>query len=104
MSEQPDIGKLVDQVSVQPGSIVSRKLMETGHGRVVLFAFDAGEALSEHTSPYTAMVVVLEGSGRMTVGGREVRLNPGEACIFPANVPHAVEAVSKMKMLLFMLQ
>ena len=104
MLAHPDVWKLVDQVAVQPGSIVSRKLVETAHGRVVLFAFDAGEALSEHTSPYTAMVVVLEGKGKMTVGGEEVFLNPGEACLFPANIPHAVEAVSRMKMLLVMIQ
>jgi len=104
MTSQPDVWKLVEQVSVQPGSIVSRKLVETPHGRVVLFAFDAGEALSEHTSPYTALVTVLEGEARITVGGREAVVGAGEACLLPAQVPHAVKARTALKMMLVMLQ
>lgn len=85
-------------------SIVSRVLAENSAGTVTLFAFDAGEGFSEHTAPYDALVHVIEGEGKFTVDGRARRVAEGQVLLMPANVPHAVKAVRRFKMLLTMLR
>jgi quercetin dioxygenase-like cupin family protein len=82
----------------------SRVIACTGGGSVTLFAFDAGEELGEHTTPYDALVVVLEGELRLTVGGAPVRAVSGSVVRLPANVPHAIESPGRSKMMLVMLQ
>ena len=72
--------------------IASRVLAKTGGGSVTLFAFDAGQGLTEHTSPFEALVMVLEGSLALTIAGAPVRATPGTIVRMPANVPHALEA------------
>jgi quercetin dioxygenase-like cupin family protein len=84
--------------------IASRVLAKTGGGNVTLFAFDAGQGLSEHTAPFDALVFVLEGILALTVGGRAVTATPGTVVRMPANVPHALEATARTKMLLVMLR
>jgi len=84
--------------------IASRVLAKTGGGSVTLFAFDAGEDLSEHTSPFDALVLVLEGSLDLTIGGRRVRATPGTIVVMPADVPHALDAREPTRMLLVMLR
>jgi quercetin dioxygenase-like cupin family protein len=84
--------------------IASRVLARTTGGNLTLFAFDAGEQLSEHTAPYDALVLVLEGSLTLTVGGTPVPAAPGTIVRMPANVPHAVEASEPSRMLLLMLR
>lgn len=84
--------------------IASRVLAKTGGGSVTLFAFDAGQALSEHTAPFDALVLVLEGTLALTVGGKAVAAVPGTVVRMPANVPHALEATARTKMLLVMLR
>ena len=84
--------------------IASRVVAKTDGGNVTLFAFDAGQGLSEHTSPFDALVLVLEGDLALTVGGRAVRATPGTIVRMPANVPHALEASARTKMLLIMLR
>ncbi|HQF12879.1 MAG TPA: cupin domain-containing protein, partial [Thermogutta sp.] len=71
---------------------------------ITLFAFDAGQAVSEHTAPFDAMIHVLEGAADVTVGQDKHTVNAGESILLPANVPHAVRAPQAFKMLLFMLR
>jgi quercetin dioxygenase-like cupin family protein len=84
--------------------IASRVLARSPGGNLTLFAFDAGQGLTEHTSPYEAMVIVLEGSFTLTIGGAPVRAPVGTIVRMPANVPHAVAAVGRSRMLLIMLR
>jgi quercetin dioxygenase-like cupin family protein len=84
--------------------IASRVLAKTVGGNLTLFAFDAGQGLTEHTSPFDAIVLVLEGALTLTIGGAAVRAAPGTIVLMPATVPHAVEAGEPARMLLLMLR
>ena len=86
------------------GGVASRVLAKTDGGNVTLFAFDAGQGLEEHTSPFDALVVVLEGAMLLTIGGAPVRALPGTVVRMPGNVPHALEAPEPTRMLLVMLR
>ena len=93
-----------DIIDYATGAIVSKQVIKKDRGNVTLFAFDQGEELSEHTSPYDALVQVIEGKGKITLGGREYSLVAGEGIIMPANVPHAVYAPERFKMVLTMIR
>jgi quercetin dioxygenase-like cupin family protein len=84
--------------------IASLVLAKTTGGNLTLFAFDAGQGLTEHTSPFDALVMVLEGTLTLTIGGRSVRATPGTIVRMPADVPHALEAPEPARMLLVMLR
>ena len=84
--------------------IASRVLAKTAGGNVTLFAFDAGQGLTEHTSSFDALVLVLEGALTLTIGGTAVRATPGSIVHMPADVAHAVEAPEAARMLLIMLR
>jgi quercetin dioxygenase-like cupin family protein len=84
--------------------VASRVLAKTGGGNLTLFAFDAGQGLTEHTSPFDALVMVLEGAMLLTIGGSPVRAVPGTIVRMPAAVPHALDAEVATKMLLVMLR
>ena len=84
--------------------IASRVLAKTPGGNVTLFAFDAGQGLTEHTSPFDAMVMVLEGALTLTIGGVPLRAEPGTIVRMPADVPHALDAPVAARMLLIMLR
>ncbi len=84
--------------------IASRILAKTGGGNFTLFAFDAGQGLTEHTSPFDAYVMVLEGSLVLTIGGVPVTATPGTIVRMPADVPHGLEAPEPTRMLLLMLR
>lgn len=84
--------------------IASRVLARTPAGNITLFAFDAGEELSEHTAPFDALVFTLSGALMLTIGGAEVRTAPQTVVLLPANVPHAVRAIEPSRMLLIMLR
>ena len=84
--------------------IASRVLAKTTGGNVTLFAFDAGQGLEEHTSPFDALVMVLEGALVLTIGGAAVRATPGTVVRMPGGVPHALEAPEATRMLLVMLR
>jgi quercetin dioxygenase-like cupin family protein len=84
--------------------IASRVLARTPAGNLTLFAFDAGEELSEHTAPFDALVLTLSGSLTLTIGTREVHTTPQSVVVMPANVPHAVHAAEASRMLLVMLR
>ena len=87
-----------------PGGIASRVLAKTAGGNVTLFAFDSGQGLTEHTTPFDALVLVQEGHIMLTIGGRPVDAIPGTLTVMPANVPHAVDAKAASRMLLIMLR
>lgn len=84
-------------------SIVSRTLVENSAGTVTLFAFDKGQGLSEHTAPFDALVQVVDGEGLFTIGGKTKKVPAENMLLMPANVPHAVAANKRFKMLLTML-
>lgn len=84
--------------------IASRVLARTAAGNITLFAFDAGEELSEHTAPFDALVMTLAGELTLTIGGKQVRTRPDTVVLMPANVAHAVQASAPSRMLLIMLR
>lgn len=96
--------RVADLIAPAKHGIASRVLAKTGGGTVTLFAFDAGEGLSEHTTPFDALVLVVEGSLTLTIGGTAVEAASGAIVRMPAGVPHAVDAVAASKMLLVMLR
>ena len=98
--EQDTVLSLAGQVEAQPGQIVSRTLAQNQAVSVTLFAFAQGEEISTHDSIGDAMVTVLEGTGRFTVGGKEHFCHAGEVLVMPATVPHAVYAPEPFKMML----
>ena len=100
----PEVINLSGLVEYQTGSVVSRTLIKKEKGTLTLFAFDKGEALSEHTAPFDAFVYILDGTANVTIEKRSYQLSAGEALILPANRPHAVKAVRKFKMLLTMIR
>jgi quercetin dioxygenase-like cupin family protein len=91
---------LKEQVSAQEGQVVSKTLAQDEALSITLFAFSKGEEISTHQSLGDALVVVLEGKGRFTVGNVPYEVNAGETIVMPANVPHAVYAVEDFKMML----
>ncbi len=91
-------------ISYQEGAVVSRTVIDKTAGTVTLFAFDQKQGLSEHTAPFDAMVIILEGTAEVTIAGKPVTLKQGETTIMPANKPHALTAVTRFKMLLIMIK
>lgn len=91
-------------IDYQENSVVSRQIMGNESGTVTLFAFDYGQGLSEHTAPYDALVQVLDGKARITIGGIENNIGKGQAIIMPAGVPHELKAKARFKMLLVMIR
>jgi quercetin dioxygenase-like cupin family protein len=96
--------RTTELVGYQDGAVVSRTLINEKAGTVTLFAFDAGQELSEHTTPYDAFVQVLDGETRITIAGQPYDLKAGDLIIMPANQPHAVLARTKFKMMLTMIR
>jgi quercetin dioxygenase-like cupin family protein len=96
--------KIIDLVSYQEGSIVSRALIDKPVGTVTIFAFDKGQGLSEHAAPYDAMVHILEGDVDLTLSGVSHSMKAGDVIIMPANEPHSLKAVRPFKMLLTMIR
>jgi quercetin dioxygenase-like cupin family protein len=92
--------RLDQELAYQAGAVVSRTLAKTRGGSVTLFAFDAGQELSEHTAPFDAFVQVLDGEAELVVGGRSVPARVGETVLMPKGIPHAVKATTRFKMLL----
>ena len=95
---------LAGLVNYQDGAIVSREVVSQPMGTVTAFAFDEGEQLSEHTAPFDAMAIDLDGEADISIGGKVNRVKPGEMIIMPAAVPHALRAVTRFKMLLVMIK
>jgi quercetin dioxygenase-like cupin family protein len=106
MSTAPkaEILNIAQMANYQEGSVVSRQLTKAEAGNVTLFAFDAGQELSEHTAPFDALVHILDGQAEIYISGQLYRLETGQAIILPAGQPHALKALQKFKMLLTMIR
>jgi quercetin dioxygenase-like cupin family protein len=91
-------------IDYQTDSVVSKTIIGKKAGTVTMFAFDKDQGLSEHTAPYDAMVYMVDGEARITISGKAIIVKKGEMVILPANEPHALEALSKYKMLLIMIK
>jgi quercetin dioxygenase-like cupin family protein len=91
-------------VTATDHGIASRVLARTPGGNLTMFALDAGQGLTEHSSPFEAFVIVTEGAVTLTIGGTQVRATPGTIVRMPATVPHAVDAVERTRLLLVMLR
>ena len=96
--------KLKDLVTYQKGSVVSRTMVDKDGGTVTVFAFDEHQGLSEHTAPYDALVIVIDGKVNVRISGKDFNLDEGQMIIMPANKPHALKAITKFKMLLVMIR
>ncbi len=95
---------IVDLVNYQDGSVVSRVVLKRDKGSVTIFAFDAGQGLSEHTSPFEALVQAIEGEAEITVASKPMAIMAGEIVLLPAEQPHAVKALTRFKMALTMIR
>ncbi len=91
-------------VDYQDGAVVSRQIIKGESGNVTLFAFDEGQELSEHTTPFDALAQVLEGQVEIKIAGQPFALKAGEGIVMPADQPHAVLATKRFKMLLTMIR
>jgi quercetin dioxygenase-like cupin family protein len=96
--------KLAELVDYQNGSVVSRTIMDKKTGTCTLFAFDAGQGLSEHTAPFDALVQILDGEAEITISGKPFHLKNGDILIMPSDKPHALKAVKRFKMMLVMIK
>ena len=100
----PLTGTMADLVVYQAGSVVSRVILKKETGNVTVFAFDQGQGLSEHATPFDALVQVLDGAAEITVGGTPHHVVAGGMILMPANVPHALKAEQRFKMALTMIR
>ena len=100
-------GKVIDLkelVNYAEGAVASRMIISRKAGNITIFSFDENEGLSEHTAPFDAVVTILEGECEVWVAGQTFQMKTGETIIFPANVPHALSAITKFKMSLIMIK
>ncbi len=98
------IADMKEAVKYADGSVVSQAVVEKKTGTVTLFAFDKGQGLSEHSAPYDALAEVIDGRAVISIGCEAHEVKAGEYLIMPANVPHAVKAAEKFKMMLVMIK
>jgi quercetin dioxygenase-like cupin family protein len=97
-------GKAEELIVYQAGSVVSREIIKKESGTVTVFAFDKGQGLSEHTAPFDALVYILDGTATITIGGKEASFSKDDMVRMPANVPHALHADERFKMMLVMIR
>ncbi|HNX07446.1 MAG TPA: cupin domain-containing protein [Bacteroidales bacterium] len=102
--EAGKVFKFTGIIDYADGAVVSRTIIKKPTGTVTVFAFDKGEGLSEHTAPFNALVNVLDGKADIIINGVSHLLDAGQSVIMPANIPHAVKAVEKFKMVLVMIK
>ena len=95
---------LTQSVDYSEGGIVSKQVVKNNSGNLTLFSFDKGQGLSQHTAPFDAVVQILDGEAEVILDGVPHLLKEGETIIMPANVPHALNAVERFKMLLTMIK
>lgn len=101
---QAEAVRLEKLIEYSANSIVSREIVKTITGTLTLFAFDAGQGLSEHSAPFDAIVQILDGEAEIVIGGKSIITKSGETVLMPANIPHAVSAHQRFKMLLTMIR
>ena len=95
---------MASEIEYADNAVVSKTLLDKKAGTLTLFAFDEGQGLSEHTSPYDATVQVLDGHADLVIGGETVTAGAGDLVIMPATIPHEVRARERFKMLLIMIR
>ena len=100
----PEILNLKEYIDYQEGSVVSKMLINKPEGSITIFAFDKGEGLSEHTTPFDAFVYLIEGKAEIIISGKSHILEEGQMIIMPANEPHALKALERYKMMLVMIK
>ena len=88
----------------QDDAIVSKTIIKKNTGTITLFAFDRGQELSEHTAPFDAMVYLIDGRADISIAGKPFHVKSGEMIILPANIPHALKASERFKMMLIMIR
>jgi quercetin dioxygenase-like cupin family protein len=101
---EPSVMNFINMADYSENGIVSKRILEKSTGNVTLFSFDKSQKLSEHTAPFDAMVQVLEGECEISINKKPYQLKGGDSIIMPANIPHAVLATSRFKMLLTMIK
>ena len=104
MEDRVEVIKLNEVVSYQDGAVVSKTLVDRKIGTITLFAFAAGQGLSEHTAPFDAVVQIIDGEARITISGTDYTVGSGEMIIMPANQPHSLHADVAFKMMLVMIR
>lgn len=97
-------GELENLIAYQKDAVVSKTIIKKKTGTVTLFAFDQGQGLSEHTAPFEAIVYLVDGEAEITIANKIHHVKKGEMIILPANIPHALQALSPFKMLLTMIK
>jgi len=102
--EKSTIFDLAESVSYSGNATVSKMIIKKQTGNITLFAFDVGQSLSEHSAPFDAFVMVTEGKGRIIINKKDFDLSTGQFIVMPANIPHAVQALDKFKMMLVMIK
>ncbi len=102
--EKAKVFSFNESVEYSEGGIVSKTVLKKQTGNISLFSFDKGEALSEHTAPFDAVIQVVDGRGEIIIDGKSYFLETGQVIIMPANIPHAVKAVERFKMVLTMIK
>ncbi len=100
----PEVRNLKQMLQYQEKAVVSRMLVKNSAGNVTLFAFDGNEGLSEHTAPFDALVIGVEGRAEIPIGGVSYTVGEGDSLLMPANVPHAINPLGGFKMLLIMIR
>jgi quercetin dioxygenase-like cupin family protein len=94
----------VESIEYADGSVVSKTILKKPTGNITLFAFDKGEGLAEHSSPFEALIQLLDGKAEITIGETSYHLQAGQNIILPANIPHSLKANEKFKMMLTMIK
>ncbi len=102
--EPAKIFAIGESIEYADGSVVSKTIVKKPTGNITLFAFDKGEGLAEHSSPHEALVQLLDGKVEILIGGNPYHLTSGQAIILPANIPHALKATERFKMMLTMIK
>lgn len=98
------VSNINELIEYQTGAVVSRTVIKKKTGTVTIFSFDIGEGLSEHSAPFDALVQVIDGSAEVSIEGKPFIVKAGEIIIMPANIPHALKANSRFKMILTMIK
>jgi quercetin dioxygenase-like cupin family protein len=99
-----EINDLSQMVDYQIGAVVSREIIQKTTGTITIFAFDAGQGLSEHKAPFDALVQILEGEAEVMINDKYFQLKQGEMIILPVDVIHALKAINRFKMMLIMIR
>jgi quercetin dioxygenase-like cupin family protein len=104
LPDEPRVEVLSDLIAYQRGGVVSRTLIKENTGTVTIFAFDANEELSEHTAPFHALLIALDGAADVVISGKLFAVRQGQTILLPAHQPHGLKAISAFKMLLIMIR